>query len=326
MRKQHLWRTLLWIAGGLLLILTIGPFLIPVPPLQGTRPISELADPDSQFVTLNGLKVHYKIKGEGEPVLVLLHGFGASLYSWQAVMAPLAESGTVIAYDRPAFGLTERPLSWEGPSPYSPEAQIALLEALLDHFNVERAILVGNSAGGTVAMQFYLTHPERVQALVLVDPAVYSGGGAPRALRWLLRTPQLRHLGPLIARQLQIRGPELIKQAWYDPERIPPETLALYQKPLQVENWDRALWEFTLSSQPSDLSSHLAEFTLPVLVITGEADRIVPTEQSVQLAHELPQAQLVVIPQAGHVPHEEQPAAFLAAVSAFIQTVSSSQP
>ena len=170
-------------------------------------------------------------------------------------------------------------------------------------------------------MNFTLQHPERVRALILVDPAVYGGGGAPSWTRWLLRTPQMRHLGPLIARQIQTRGPELIRLAWYDPTRISEETLALYKKPLQAENWDRALWELTLASQESDLAERLDEFTLPVLVITGEVDKIVPTEQSVRLAGELPDAQLVVIPQAGHLPHEEQPAAFLEAVKSFAQSL-----
>jgi len=319
--KHRFFRLTVLVLGILLLLLLVVPFLVPVPPLENTVPVEQLTDPDSRFIEVNGINVHYKTTGQGEPVFVLLHGFGASLYSWNAVMGPLGDLGTVIAYDRPAFGLTERPLEWEGESPYSPQAQVDLLLGLLDHFGVERAILVGNSAGGTVAMNFTLQHPERVKALILVDPAVYGGGGAPSWTRWLLRTPQMRHLGPLIARQIQTRGPELIRLAWYDPTRIPEETLALYKKPLQVENWDRALWELTIASQESDLAERLNEFTMPVLVITGEADKIVPTEQSVRLAGELPDAQLVVIPQAGHVPHEEQPAAFLEAVEAFVQSL-----
>jgi len=319
--KHRFFRIIALVLGILLLLLLVGPFLVPVPPLEGTKPIEELADPDSRFVEINDLSVHYKTTGQGEPVFVLLHGFGASLYSWNAVMGPLGDLGTVIAYDRPAFGLTERPLEWEGESPYSPQAQVDLLLGLLDHFGVERAILVGNSAGGTVAMNFTLQHPDRVQALILVDPAVYGGGGAPRGIRWLLRTPQMRHLGPLIARQIQSRGPQLIELAWYDPKRIPAETLALYKKPLQVQNWDQALWELTVASQESNLSDRLDEFTLPTLVITGEADKIVPTEQSIRLAGELPNAQLVVIPQASHLPHEEQPAAFLEAVKSFVRSL-----
>ncbi|OGO67413.1 MAG: hypothetical protein A2Z49_01995 [Chloroflexi bacterium RBG_19FT_COMBO_56_12] len=314
-------RIVLVFVAILLLVLLVGPFLVPVPPLEGTRPPQALADPDSQFLEINGLNVHVKTRGQGEPVFVLLHGFGASLYSWQAVMEPFSQLGTVIAYDRPAFGLTERPLSWEGQNPYGPEAQVALVIGLLDHFGIQQAILVGNSAGGTVAMQTALAHPERVSALILVDPAVYNGGGAPSWTRLLFSTPQMRHLGPLVARQILTRGPELIETAWHDPAQIPPETIVLYRKPLQAENWDKALWELTLASRASGLAERLKEFSLPVLVITGDDDRIVPTADSIRLAGELPNAQLAVIPDAGHVPHEERPAAFMKAVLDFLKTM-----
>ncbi len=309
---------LIGVAIGLLGLL-VGPFLVPVPPLTGTQPPQALADADSQFIEINGLSVHVKTRGQGAPVFVLLHGFGASLYSWQAVMEPLSALGTVIAYDRPAFGLTERPLTWDGPNPYGPEAQVALVIGLLDHFGIQQAILVGNSAGGTVAMQTARAHPERVAALILVDPAVYNGGGAPAWVRPLLATPQMRHLGPLLARQIQTQGPALLKLAWHDPTQLTAETVALYQKPLQVDNWDRALWELTLASRAPGLADHLVEFNLPILVITGDDDRIVPTAESVRLAGELPGAELAVIPAAGHVPHEEKPEAFMQAVTGFLK-------
>ena len=315
------WRFLLVILTTLILVVLVGPFLIPVAPLTDTIPPEQLADSDSQFIEINGLTVHVKTMGHGEPVFVLLHGFGASLFSWHAVMEPLSQIGTVIAYDRPAFGLTERPMTWTSENPYSPQASVDLLVGLLDHFNVQKAILVGNSAGGTVSMQFTLQHPERVQALILVDPAVYEGGGGPSWLRPFYKTPQMNHLGPLIVRSIQSRGLDLIKMAWYDPSKITQETWAGYTRPLKSDNWDRALWYFTASSQPSDLPERLGEFTLPVLVITGDTDRIVPTENSVRLAGELPNAKLVIIPQAGHVPHEEQPVLFLQAVDEFLKTI-----
>lgn len=304
----------------LLLVMTV-PLVVPVPPLEGTVPPRELADPDSQFIELNGVDVHVKTSGAGEPAFVLLHGFGASLYSWNAVMTSIAENGRVIAYDRTGFGLTERPLNWVGENPYSSEAQLQLLWALLDHFAMDKAILVGNSAGGTLGLQFSLAYPERVQGLVLVDPAVYSGGGAPTWLRPLLNTPQAKRLGPLFVRQFLAKGSSLLDSAWYDPTLISQETRDLYTKPLRAENWDRALWEFTLASQPTRLPERLGEIALPVLVITGDNDRIVPAEQSVRLAGELPQAELVVIPQAGHVPHEEKPDLFLNALEKFVYTI-----
>ena len=315
-------RLLRFLGGALLvilLLLLIVPLLIPIPPLEGTKPIEQLADPDSRFIEINGLSVHHKVRGQGEPIFILLHGFGASLFSWREVMTPLAAYGTVIAYDRPGFGLTERPLQWSGENPYSPEAQVALVIGLMDALGVERAILVGNSAGGTVAMQTALAHPDRLQALILVDPAVYGGGGAPAWVRPLLHTPQMRRLGPLLARQLQTRGPELIELAWHDPSRITPNVLEGYQKPLRAEHWDRALWELTLASRASDLPERLSELTLPTLVITGDDDRIVPTAQAVRLAEELPNARLAILPQCGHLPHEECPAEFMQAVGEFRQ-------
>jgi pimeloyl-ACP methyl ester carboxylesterase len=300
-------------------ILSVGPFLIPVPPLENTVPAESLADDDSRFIEVNGVNIHYKIVGDGEPVFILLHGFGASLFSWREVTEPLAEFGTVIAYDRPAFGLTERPLEWEGENPYSQDSQVELVIGLMDALGIEKATLVGNSAGGTVSMLAALKYPQRVTSLILVDPAVYAGGGAPAWIRPLLGTPQMRHLGPLFARQLQAQGTEFIKTAWHDPSKITPEIFEGYQKPLQVENWDKALWYLTLSSRESGLAERVSDFNLPVLVITGDDDRIVPTEQSVRLASEIQNAKLVVISQCGHVPHEECPTEFMQAVADFLK-------
>ncbi len=303
----------------LLLGMLVGPFLVPVPALD-TVPTLQLADPDSQFTEVDGLTAHFKSAGSGERALLLLHGFGASVFSWREVMQPLAENATVIAFDRPAHGLTERPLAgeWEGPSPYSVQSQAEQTVGLMDALGIERAILVGNSAGGTVALLTALSNPERVAGLVLVSPAVYSSGGLPGWLNPLLRTPQMRRLGPLLVRSIADWGEQTIYTAWHDPGRVTSEILAGYKKPLQADYWDRALWELTAARDELDLPGRLTELSIPTLVITGDDDRIVPTEQSVQLAGELPNAELVVLPSCGHVPQEECPAAFLEAVAAWL--------
>ena len=313
-------RGLFVLAGGLTVLL-VGPLLIPVPPLKETFSPEVLGDDDSQFIKINGQDMHVKMIGQGEPVFLLLHGFASSLYSWHAVMQPLSQFGTVIAFDRTGFGLSERPLTWQGQNPYRAETQVELAVGLLDHFGVQQAILVGNSAGGTVSMQVSLEHPERVSALILVDPAIYNGGGAPQWMQPILATPQMRHLGPLITRQILKLGPELIKLAWHNPALLPSEILEFYQKPYLVENWDKALWEFTLASRPTGLSERLDQLTLPVLVITGDHDRIVPTKDSIRLAGELPNASLEVISNAGHVPHEEQPQMFMETVTSYLSKI-----
>ena len=329
-------RTLGWVGLGLvgvvLIALLVGPLLIPVPPLTGTVDAASLADADSRFVDVplgsDELTVHYKEAGESGRPLVLLHGFGASLFSWREVMAPLAASNPVLAFDRPAFGLTERPLretwgtigDWAAGFPYSAQAQAEMTIAMLDARGIDKAVLVGNSAGGAVAMLAALEHPERVDALVLISPAVYSGG-PNGAMQWLLNTPQMQHVGPLIARRIQEWGDEFARSAWHDPDQITEAVWQGYLAPLQIEHWDRALWELTSASRQTGLVDRLAELDLPVLIITGDDDRIVPTEQSVKLAGALPNADLAVIPACGHVAHEECPQATLEAMRAFLNTL-----
>jgi len=326
-RPSRTARWVLGVLGALLLILLVGPFLVPIAPLEDTVPARELADDDSQFATVNGIEVHYKDQGSGEDAIVLLHGFGASSFSWRDVMPALSADRRVVAFDRPSAGLTQRlmpnewnPADYAGGSPYSPEAQADLTVALLDELGIERAVLVGHSAGGSVAMLTALKYPERVEALVLVDPAIYTEGGPPAFVYPLLKTPQMRRLGPLVGRALGgPAGERILKMAWHDPSRITEEIRQGYRLPLRAENWDRALWELTVARRPLDLGERLDELTVPVLVVSGDDDRIVPTEESRRLAEEIAGADLALIEDAGHVPHEEQPAAFLEAVGTFLE-------
>ncbi len=308
-----------------LLAVSIGPFLVPVRPPEGTVPPEQLADPDSRFVEVDGITVHYKMAGSGSPVLFLLHGFASSTFTWREVIGPLSEVGTVVAFDRPGFGLTERPLKWTGPSPYSYESHAELTVKLMRTLGFDRAILVGNSAGGTVALLTALNYPEHVEALILVDPAVYVRGFIPGWLRPLLNTPQVRHLGPLLARSIRKWGIDFGRSAWHNPDKLTPEIWEGYARFLRAENWDRALWEVFRAAGPPRLEGRLKEVVVPVLVITGDDDRLIPPEQSIRLSREIPGARLVIIPECGHVPQEECPEPFIDAVKSFLQELGEPQ-
>lgn len=296
------------------------PLVIPIPPAGDTRPVSELAGPDSEFIEVNGIRVHINRAGEDSLPLILLHGFGASLFTWREVLDPLAADSLVVAFDRPAFGLTERPLPpyLDGVNPYSPSSQVALTIDLMDELGIDRAVLVGNSAGGTIAMLTALEYPERVAGLVLVDPAVYTSGGALAWVRPLLTLPQIRRIGPLFLRVIRYREVDLLDLSYHDPAKITPETIAGYRLPLEAENWDKALWELTLANEESGLADRLDELQMPVLVITGDDDRIVPTADSIRLAGEITGAELAVLPACGHLPQEECPQDFLKAARRFL--------
>ncbi len=291
---------------------------------------AELADPDSRFIDIDGLRVHYKIAGQGKPVLVLVHGSFLTMYSWRAVMPALAQHGTVIAFDRPAFGLTSRPLpdTVKQRNPYSPEGQADLIIALLDKLGIEQAILVGSSAGGTTCLLAALRHPQRVQALVLVDAMVYSGYAVVEFPRWL--RPLLRALeGPgafPVGSMISLLYERAVRTFWHDSSRLAPAVLERYRQTLQIKHWDRALWQLILSSHALGLDQQLERLTMPALVVSGEHDRAVPAEQSVRLAEALPHARLTVIPDCGHLPHEEQPDQFLPAVTSFLVEGGHSDP
>jgi len=310
--------------------LTIVPLLLPSPSTRDTLPAQDLAYPDSRFVEVSGTEVHYVEVGEGDTVFLLLHGFGASTYSWQGMMEPLSRYGRVIAYDRPGFGLTERPRAGEYDptrNPYATDTQPDLAVALMDALGVEQAVLVGHSAGGSVAVATALRYPERVRALVLESPAVLEA--REPVLSWvdpLLRSPQSRRLGPWLARLFAGRADSFLETAWEHPERISAEMREGYQRPFRVEGWDRGLWEVVMASAAEGLGLNLGDIRAPAVVITGEGDRVVPPANSRQVAEAIPGVRYLEVPDCGHIAHEECPAEFLAHVDEFLQEVGLAAP
>ena len=320
-------RVSLAIVLALLGVVVFGPLVLPIPDLENTLPVDRLTDEDSAFVEVGDLTVHYREGGftglepqPDLPALLLLHGFGANTDSWRKVIDDLSLSARTVAFDRPAFGLTERPEhgDWRGESPYSMASQVALTVGLMDSFGIDRAVLVGSSSGGAVAAEVALAHPDRVAGLVLVDAAIFEVGGPPAWTRLLLSTPQLNRLGPRLMRQFQVADETFYQASWSDPDRILEDDLASYRKTFQVERWDRALWELTKVTRPLKVADRLGELELPVLVVTGADDRIVPPEQSEELARQLPNATLAVFDSCGHLPHEECPLGFLAVLEGWL--------
>ncbi len=280
------------------------------------------ADADSRFVECSGFRVHYKVFGKGEPLLVLLHGSFLSIRSWQNVMVPLAKEATVLAFDRPAFGLTSRPVPSRGSQArYSPEAQSDLVVRLMKTVGCDRAVLVGNSTGGTLALMTALRHPEHVQGLVLAGAMIYSGYATSEVPAFM--KPLLTATSPVFSRFMKLLITRLydrnIRGFWHNKDLLSDETLAAFRRDLMMGDWSRAFWELFLETRHLGFEEKLAEVDVPSLVITGEYDLTVKTEESLRLARELPGAELKVIPDCGHLPQEEAPEAFTTAVISFLK-------
>jgi pimeloyl-ACP methyl ester carboxylesterase len=316
-------RILAIIGAVVLALILVVPFLIPVQ-TTGTATYKEVAGEGATFASAQGIDIYYEktdfVCQEGKdcsnpPVILLLHGFGANTFSYREVVEPLSQLGDVIAYDRPGFGLSERPTSWEGENPYGSIGQDLIIDELIAQFAPGRdVILVGHSAGGTLAAQYVVDNKDAIQGLILISPAILSTGGSPSWLNWVFSIPQLDHLGPLLVSSIASSGMDLLDESWYNKDLITEEVKAGYREPLSVIGWEEGFWEFNRAPRAFDVKDRLDEITVPTLLITGDTDTVVATADTEALASMIKDSVLFVIPQSGHLAQEETPADTMKAI------------
>ena len=331
-----MWKRILLSLGVLLVLALLAaallPLLIPAGSIQPQGTAQAAATPDSRFVQIPfpgtpGIEVHYLERpggaGSDGRVFLLLHGFTFNSFTWGEVLTPFAALGRTIAYDQIPYGLSAKLKEgdWSGPNPYAKESTIAQVFAVMDALGVERATLVGNSSGGTLALEAALARPNRVEALILVAPWVYAQRPTfPPAVADL---PQLRRLSLFIGRKLG--DPTLLNASYLDQAPITPARRGLATIHTRMANWDLA-WGALLHrslTTPVDVSERLGQVRQPVLVITGDQDPLVKVADTRRVAQALPQATLAVLPDCGHAPQEECPAAFMGAVDPWVHALTS---
>ena len=316
-------KTLKRVSIALAAMLLVGPFFIPVN-TSGALTKEEAAktvwDDQSRWIELAGHEIHYVTAGDpnSDRLIVLLHGFGASAFSYKKALEPLSELGYVIAYDRAAFGFSERPTKWEI-NPYGTLGQLQVLDELIEEFGQNKDVyLVGHSAGGSIAASYAIENQEKLSGLVLFAPAVLTSGGAPSWLNWIFSIPQINHIGPKLVSTIATSGLDILYSSYFDQTKVTQETLNGYTAPLKIAGWEKAFWEFNKAPRDNSVGDRLAEIAIPTLVITGDSDKIVKTEDSIKVSQLISGSELVVIPQTGHLPNEEKPAEFAAAITKFI--------
>jgi pimeloyl-ACP methyl ester carboxylesterase len=245
------------------------------------------------------------------PTLVLLHGFGASLQTWDPWASELEKQWRVVRIDVPAFGLT-------GPAvdnDYSDAADVARLLALLDHLGLQRVAVGGHSMGGRIAWNFAAAHPERVSHLVLVAP---DGFPDPRSTTEF--TYQVSPWLGLMKLSLPAWALKMgVAPAYGDDKLLKPETLRRYQDMMRAPGVRTALIERMRQSRNSDPVPRLQSLKMPVLLVWGEKDAFIPISNAQDYLNTIPHATLASIPLAGHVVHEEAPLPSVQAVKEFLQ-------
>jgi len=254
---------------------------------------------ESCFVNCGNAQIHYARSGTGDAV-VLLHGFGAWAYGWRNQITALRDEFRLLAVDLKGFGLSTRSLR----TSYSVEAHAEAVMYVLEHEGIERAVIVGNSFGGTVGLTMAALFPERVKALILL--------GAPFRI-------ELPKLPPLLF--VPLIGPKLAEWKLFNEEGvedvmrfnyanhsiITEEAIKSYLAPLRIRGTAYAWAKMLRQIDGFDLSQRLSQVTQPSLLIWGELDKTVPIQVGVELQTRLKGAHMRVLRDIGHAPHEECP-------------------
>lgn len=241
----------------------------------------------------------YEAGGPDRPTLLLLHGMTSSGDSFRELMHAMSAHARLVAVDIPGFGYSDHT------SPYTISHLIEWLAALMDTLALPPVILVGHSFGGLLAASFALAYPEDVRGMLLLAPALLAGNEFPD---WALAIgATLDYLGVMefgvAVSQSQLLVERQMRVAYHDPDKQPP---SLWERRAGDYERARATADVIKAVAAVDLTVQLSSLPEPLWIIWGRQDPVLDAEHADRLSALLPQAQIFVVPDCGHVPMVEQ--------------------
>jgi pimeloyl-ACP methyl ester carboxylesterase len=274
------------------------------------RSVLEAAYPGN-YRLVDGVRLRLRDTGpRGAPAVIMIHGFGASLETWEPWARALSAHYRVIRFDLPGFGLTGADPTGD----YTDAREIRILIDLMNQLGLVRASLIGNSLGGRIAWNFAAQHPDRVTRLVLVSPDGFASPGFPYDKA--PKTPLMMRLLPYVAPRGLLRAN--LAAAYGRPAALQDTTLTRYRDLLLAPGVRRAILARLGQVILRDPAPTLARIHAPVLLIWGEKDRMIPISNAADYMRDLPHATLVRLPALGHVPFEEDPGVSIIPVERFL--------
>ena len=305
---------------GVLLILTALVMTLSRAP---DRPVETLvarwAQPPSDFIEIKGQLVHLRDEGPRDDPLpiVLVHGTGASLHTWEGWVRALKGQRRIISFDLPGFGLTGPFAGQYERDNYSGDAYARFMLDLLDALKVGRVVLGGNSLGGEVAWRTAFLAPQRVAALVLVDASgpPFTPLSVPLGFR-VARTPVLNRISEWVLPRSLVH--DSVANVYGDPTKVSPALVDRYFELTLREGNRRALAQRLQRLVAGENAERIATLKLPTLILWGERDRLIPPAIGQLFKQQIVGSQLVLFDDLGHVPQEEDPARTVQAVKLFL--------
>jgi pimeloyl-ACP methyl ester carboxylesterase len=261
---------------------------------------AKYAGPPSQFVEVAGLRLHLRDSGpKSASVIVLLHGFGSSLQTWDDWARNLEADHRVIRYDLPGFGLTGA----DPTADYSDRRSIAVLLALLDRLGVARASVVGNSMGGRIAWTFAAQNPSRTDKLVLISPDGFASPGVEYGAT--SKAPLMMRALPYVLPSFMLR--DSLAPAFANVDVITDGLFTRYRDMMLAPGVRQAIVDRMNQMALVDPVPLLKSIQAPTLLMWGEKDGMIPFANSADYLRALPNATLAALPGVGHIPQEEAP-------------------
>lgn len=305
-------KLLLIIGAGLAAAFFVAALVLYTPDLPRAALEAKYGVAPQDYVSAAGMRLHVVDSGPRQaPAVILLHGFGSSVLTFDAWAARLSADHRVIRYDLPGFGLT-------GPDPtgdYSEARGLAVLAAIMDALGVARASLVGHSMGGKLAWQFAAAHPDRVDKLVLISPDGFASPGF--AYGKAPSVPPMLKLLPYVLPKAMLRLN--LVAAYADPSRLTPALVDRYWDMVVAPGVREAILARTGQTVLQDPEARLRSIEAPTLILWGDRDAMIPVANAADYGRDLPQSTLRILPGLGHVPHEEAPEVSLAPVAVFLK-------
>ena len=282
--------------------------------------IGKYSDENSFFLKVDGINVHVKVRGEGEPIF-LIHGSFSSLHTWEDWENELSPYFMTISMDLPGHGLSGPDIQKR----YGIEDYSKLVFGIADHLGLDEFHVAGNSMGGGVALKMASDQPERILTLNLIDSSgarqktktdttqskSYNSGA------WIFKVAQ----NPVFNKLLLKCTPKFVfglnlKQVFYDNSKITDEMLTRYYELLRREGNRQATLDRLTTRKPYEVD--FEKLTMPVLIMWGKHDAWIPISNGESLAESIPGSKLKVFENAGHVPMEEIPTETVSEYLAFL--------
>jgi len=283
-------------------------------------PPAPALQPYAQSVIANGLRLHCYDSGPHPATpIVLIHGLGDEADTWRHLFPALARWRRVTALDLPGFGRSEQPRR-----AYTLAFFAQTVACMLDALGIGRAVLLGHSMGAAVAQRLALAQPQRVERLILIGGGLPTQSRRPPAQLWLFLTPGLGEMFYTSLRRSQEQAYATLGPYYHDLAGMPQADRTFLRERVWARVWSAGQRRAFLSAlrwlaidqatRADFFRMRLASLSTPTTIIWGEHDLIAPPAAGAAMAALLPHAQLHVIAESGHLPHQERPDQLVAAL------------